>query len=152
VKKHSFLRFLVRNACFYGLDISSKPTLNVPNTNLRPIQTKIYLIAKNSLGNLKIVYFKATPLCPNVEFPQCPILISGNIHWKRPLRFNMFACLHESMSCVYVFFSTSLSNCVLRAMYLVFCSCSIHLFQSQHIYLSECRCTHYIVFMTLLVP
>jgi len=143
---------LVRNTCFYGRDMSSKPTLNVPNTNLRPIQTDIYYIAKISLGNFKIVHFEATPLCPNVEFSCCPILISGNINWKRPLRCNMSACLHESMSCVYVFFFTCLSSCVLRAVYLVFCSCSFHLLQSQHIYLSECRCTHYIAFMTLLVP
>ena len=33
-----------------------------------------------------------------------------------------FACFHESVSCVYVFFSTCHSTCVARAAYFVFCS------------------------------
>jgi len=35
---------------------------------------------------------------------------------------SLFACLHESVSCVYVFFSIYLSICILRAACLVFCS------------------------------
>jgi len=34
---------------------------------------------------------------------------------------SLFACFHESVSCVYVFFSTCLSICVWRAACLVFC-------------------------------
>jgi len=34
----------------------------------------------------------------------------------------LFACFHESVSCVYAFFSTCLSTCVARAACFVFCS------------------------------
>jgi len=65
---------------------------------------------------------------------------------------SLFACLHESMSCVYVFFSTCLSIYVLCAACLVFCKYSFHLFQFQNIQLYACRCTHNILYMTLFVP
>ena len=39
----------------YGSDMLSKPTFNVFNRNLRPIETNIYYIAKIPLGNFKIV-------------------------------------------------------------------------------------------------
>ena len=64
----------------------------------------------------------------------------------------LFACLHESMSCVYVFFSTCLSVCVLRAACLVFCGNVLYLFHFYNINLHECRCTLDIVDMTLSVP
>jgi len=65
---------------------------------------------------------------------------------------SLFACLHESMSCVYVCFSTCLSICVLRAACLVFCWYSSYLFQFQNIHPYECRCSHNIVYMTRFIP
>jgi len=40
----------------------------------------------------------------------------------------LFACFYESVSCVYVFFSTCLSTCVARAACLVFCSMFLTIF------------------------
>ena len=57
VQKHSFLRIRVQNTCFCGRDMFklSKPTFNVPNGNLRPIQTNIYYITEIPRGNFKVV-------------------------------------------------------------------------------------------------
>jgi len=72
VKKHSILRIRFGTPAFvsmsssksqfYGRDMSSKPTFNVPNRNLRPIQTNIYNIAKIPLGNFKMVLLEAISL------------------------------------------------------------------------------------------
>ena len=65
----------------------------------------------------------------------------------------LFACLHESVSRVYMFFPSCLSICVLRTACLVFCSKFHFTFCKFKTYIYRTiRCTHNIGYMTIFVP